>query len=58
MTVIYFMFSGVYTPKLAIVLGIELVGLSCSFSKTDLTILWVQILSCNKEESFIEESLA
>lgn len=40
MTVIYFMLSAVYTPKLAIVLGTELVGLSCCFSKTNLTILW------------------
>lgn len=41
MTVIYFLLSAVYTPKLAIVLGTELVGSSCSFSKTNLTVLWV-----------------
>lgn len=41
MTVIYFMLSAVYTRKLAIVLRTELVGLSGSFSKTNLTVLWV-----------------
>ena len=41
MTVIYFMLSAVYTREVAIVLGIELVGLSGSFSKTNLTVLWV-----------------
>lgn len=33
MTVIYFMLSAVYTPKLAIVLGRKLVGLSLLFFK-------------------------
>lgn len=41
MTVIYLMLSAVYTPKLAIVLGTDLVGLSGSFSKTNLAVLWV-----------------
>lgn len=56
MTVIYFMLSAVYTPKLAIVLGTESVGSSCSFSKTDLAILWVYVLFCNKVELYGRES--
>lgn len=50
MTVIYFMLSALCTPKLAIVWGPELVGLSCCFSEANLTILWVEIFSRSKEE--------
>lgn len=49
MTVIYVVLPAVYTPKLAIVWGTELVGPSYLFSKANLTILWVEVLSCNKE---------
>lgn len=49
------MLSAVYTPKLAIVWGIKLLGLSCLFSKTNLAILWVWTLNCDREESLTYE---